>query len=99
MSDFDLKAAFENSTAPKPRPDLASRIMAAATAQSAAHPAAAPIAANDNSWLKWAAGIAAAFVLGFVVWTAQPSEDDVWDDYAAAAGFEELMAWVEADVS
>lgn len=90
----DLKSLFADNPAPAPRADLADRIMAAAQATP---PVPVMVAANDNHWLKWVGGMAAAAILGVFIWAQQPSEAENWQDYASTAGFSDLHAWVEAD--
>ena len=91
MSD-DLNALFGANPVPAPRADLAERIAAAAPAR----------ASNDNRWLgrfRWPAhaAIAATLAAGVFVLSSPADESDDWSQYAEAAGFEELYAWVEGE--
>jgi hypothetical protein len=96
----DMKQLFGASAVPAPRADLSDRIMAAAQAQTLLN------AANDRKpWFQnsvvWsaAAGIAATLVAGFFVISSQPNEAELWAAHADEAGFAELYAWVDGELS
>lgn len=96
----DLNSLLDQVKSPEPSDLLKARILQQAKSQTVNQ---SPKPANDTHWKRWVGVAAIAVVMGVVgfttLYSAPPSEEEVWAEAAQDMGYGDLYAWVEGDAS